>query len=70
VLVIRPHADRSPGNEDPAWTGAGDPPRWSATLARAYRIMASHSLYEDLRQVEKANSRIAWRDRLVETLDG
>jgi predicted acylesterase/phospholipase RssA len=68
VVVIRPRADLVPQPDDAAWTGAGDSPRWRTTLARAYRIMTTHSLYEDLRRAEKTNNRIAWADQLVECL--
>jgi predicted acylesterase/phospholipase RssA len=57
-LVLRPEAERAPPREDPAWTEAGAPPTWRETLSRALRIVAGHSLQEDLRAVEKINQRI------------
>lgn len=68
VVVVRPRADHAPDSDDPDWTGAGEPLRWRTTLARGYRIMTTHSLYEDLRRTEKTNNRIAWADQLVDGL--
>jgi predicted acylesterase/phospholipase RssA len=68
VLVIRPHPELAPAADDKAWTGDMEPPRWRATLARALRVTMTHSLYEDLRSVEKTNSQIAWIDSLVDAL--
>jgi predicted acylesterase/phospholipase RssA len=68
ILVIRPEDGHAPPAEDGAWTDADDPPAWKTTLARALRIMVTHSLYEDLRRVEKTNTRIAWSDDLADLL--
>ena len=69
VLVVRPFPDHAPPADDPAWTGEMDPPpRWRVTLARALRVMMTHSLYEDLRKVEETNNRIAWIESLVDVL--
>jgi hypothetical protein len=68
VIVIRPRAERAPASSDAAWTGAGGEPRWRTTLARAYRIMTTHSVYEDLRRIEKTNNRVVWANDLVSKL--
>ena len=64
ILVLRPEAERAPTSEEPAWTEAEDPPTWRETLSRALRIVAGHSLHEDLRAVEKINQRIQAKDQL------
>jgi Patatin-like phospholipase len=68
VLVIRPYPDDAPESKDEAWTGDAEPPRWRATLARALRVLVTHSLYEDLRRLEQTNDRIAWNERLCSVL--
>jgi predicted acylesterase/phospholipase RssA len=69
VLVIRPYPEDAPGREDDAWTGFADPPRWRATLARALRVLVTHSLYEDLRKLESRNRRLVLTESLVTELE-
>jgi hypothetical protein len=38
------------------------------SLTRALKMLATHSVYEDLRRVEKTNSRIGWTQELARTL--
>jgi hypothetical protein len=68
LLLLRPEPDVKLANDDPAWTEADGEPSWTATLARALRIVVTHSLYEDLRRVERVNSRIAWLQLVAEGL--
>jgi hypothetical protein len=68
VLVVRPEDGHAPPADDGAWTDADDPPAWKTALSRALRIVATHSLYEDLRRVEKTNTRIAWNEDLTDIL--
>lgn len=69
VLVVRPYPGDAPRKRDPAWTGEADPPRFRETLARAFRIMVTHSVYEDVRRVEKTNNRIEWAETLIKALN-
>ncbi len=69
VLVVRPCPENAPSAEDDAWTGQMKSPRWRTTLARGLRILVTHSLYEDLHKVERTNTRIAWTESLIETLE-
>jgi predicted acylesterase/phospholipase RssA len=68
----RVHLLIDPRSEDPAGSGEwSDPdynPSWQIGLARALAILPSQVLYEDLRRIEKDNSRLNWADRLVESL--
>jgi predicted acylesterase/phospholipase RssA len=68
VLVVRPEPDAPPAVGDPAWTGRGVRPRWTEALIRALRMFVTQSLYEDLRRVEKTNSRIRWTNEVADTL--
>jgi hypothetical protein len=69
VLLLRPEPDVGFDKADPAWTEGDDPPAWKTVLARVLRIVVAHSVYEDLRRVERVNGRIAWRRNVAELLD-
>ena len=68
----RVHLLIDPRSEDPAGSGQwSDPnfgPSWQIGLARSLAILPAQVLYEDLRRIEKDNSRILWADQLVEAL--
>ena len=68
VLLLRPEPDVELESDDPAWTENDEQPSWRTTLARSLRIVVTHSLYEDLRRVERVNSRIAWSNRVADIL--
>lgn len=65
-LLIHPHPSAPPGGG--AWADRGNPPTWAHTLARAFHIQTTQSMYEDLKRMEKTNSRLQWRDQLVAAL--
>jgi predicted acylesterase/phospholipase RssA len=62
-VLIHPHPTASAQGK--AWADPDLQPTWVETLLRAENIQRTHTLYEDLRQVEKTNSRIKWADQLV-----
>lgn len=68
----RIHLLIDPRSEDPAGSGQwSDPdfdPSWQIGLARSLAILPAQVLYEDLRRIEKDNSRILWADQLIEAL--
>jgi predicted acylesterase/phospholipase RssA len=70
VLLLRPEPDAGFEARDPAWTEDDEVPAWKTVLARALRIVVTHSLYEDLRTVERVNARIAWREDVAKLLAG
>src|SRR5918999_261858 len=69
VLLLRPEPDVGFEASDHAWTEDDDTPSWRTVVARALRIVVTHSLYEDLRRVERVNSRIVWSEKVVELLE-
>jgi Patatin-like phospholipase len=69
VLLLRPEPDIGLLENDPAWTEADDEPSWTTTLGRALRIVVTHSLYEDLRRVQRVNTRIQWNEDVAAELD-
>jgi predicted acylesterase/phospholipase RssA len=68
LLLVDPDVDAGPASTAAFWAGGADRPTWAATLARAIRIVVSHSLYEDMRRVEKTNNRINWIRDATEAL--
>jgi predicted acylesterase/phospholipase RssA len=65
-LLIHPHPTGAP--KDDAWADPARQPTWLETLLRAVSLQRTQSLYADLNQVERTNSRIAWANDLIETL--
>ena len=50
------------------WSDPALEPTWQKGLSRALAILPAQALYEDLRRIEKQNSRLGWADRLAEAL--
>src|SRR4051812_17224884 len=44
-------------------------PTWTSTLFRVRHIQKSHNYYEDLRRLEKTNSRLTWVNTIAAKLD-
>lgn len=65
-VLIHPHPTGSP--TDDAWADPARRPTWVETLQRASALQRTQSLFADLKQVEKTNSRIAWANDLVQSL--
>jgi predicted acylesterase/phospholipase RssA len=61
-LLIHPHPTAPP--VDAAWSDPKNRPTWTHTLMRALHVGMTQSLYDDLHQMEKTNSRLQWRDAL------
>lgn len=65
-LLIHPHPTGAPTND--AWADPQRQPRWLETWLRAASLQRTQSVFADLKQVEKTNSRLAWANDLTETL--
>jgi hypothetical protein len=61
-LLIHPHVHAMPSPT--AWADKGNAPTWAATLMRALSIMLAQGVYDDLRTVQKTNTRLTWLDEL------
>jgi hypothetical protein len=59
-LLVHPHPTAPP--RDHAWADPAAPPFWTKTLARSDKIQRTQTIFEDLRHVEKTNSRILWTE--------
>jgi len=62
----------NPRSEAPAETGEwSDPdaaPTWQSGLSRGLAILSEQSIFDDLRRIEKYNSRLEWTRELLELL--
>ncbi len=66
-LLIHPNATPIPTG--PGWTDPRANPTWLGTLERcATTLLMSQKLYDDLRQAQKNNTRLAWLDQLLDGL--
>jgi predicted acylesterase/phospholipase RssA len=66
-LMITPDPAR-PASGDDVWSTERPAPTWARTGLRATKLMRSQHLYDDLRRLEKTNSRIAWLQQVETTL--
>ena len=64
-LLITPDPAHPGGPEPDVWSTPGTGPSWLKSGLRALKLVRTQQLYDDLRRVEKTNSRISWL-RLVE----
>jgi predicted acylesterase/phospholipase RssA len=65
-LLIHPNPAAAPSGD--GWANPDVPPTWVETLIRGDHLQRTQSLYDDLREVVKTNTRIGWMDELVDTL--
>ncbi len=65
-VLIHPHPTGAP--LDDAWADPTSPPSWTQTAMRSLGLQRTQSLFADLKNVEKTNSRIAWAETLCEHL--
>ena len=68
LLIITPDPKAPISESSSAWAEPDAPPEWVRTATRAAQILIAQSLYDDLRRVEKTNSRIEWTTELQATL--
>lgn len=65
LLLIDP---RSENASLETWSDPDAEPTWQTGASRALAILSEQSLFDDLRRIEKENSRIEWADRLAREL--
>jgi predicted acylesterase/phospholipase RssA len=66
-LLLTPDPAR-PRTGNDVWSTRSPAPSWAMTGLRAVKLLRVQRLYDDLRRVEKLNSRIAWTRQLEATL--
>src|SRR5579859_693330 len=67
-VLIHPFPTAPPPATDRAWANGANQPTWLRTLLRAMTIIRAQSLFDDMRQAEKTNSRLIWKNRLIAAL--
>lgn len=50
------------------WSDPDGRPSWQAGASRALAVLSEQSLFDDLRRIEKDNSRLEWAERLADRL--
>jgi predicted acylesterase/phospholipase RssA len=65
-LLIDPRSEVSAGNEP--WSDPESELSWQSGTSRALAILSQQDLFEDLRRIEKDNSRLGWIDDFVAEL--
>ena len=64
-LLVNPRSEESSVE---VWSDPDAAPSWQEGASRALGILSEQSLFDDLRRIEKDNSRIEWAERLAELL--
>jgi predicted acylesterase/phospholipase RssA len=62
-LLIHPNA--IPPTPSPTWAGSAPEPPWVRTAIHSVGIGRSQTIYEDLKRLEKTNSRLEWVDSVA-----
>ena len=61
---------RSENSSLDVWADPDAEPTWQSGASRALAILSEQSLFDDMRRIEKSNSRIEWARRLADELAG
>ena len=72
LLMVHPSYDppKKPGTPLSVWNDTSSQPRWTRTGLRAAKLQMTQSIYEDLRQLEKTNTRLLSIEDLAHAIDG
>jgi predicted acylesterase/phospholipase RssA len=61
---------RSENSSLGVWSDPEAEPTWQVGASRALAILSEQSLFDDMRRIEKSNSRLEWATRLADRLAG
>jgi predicted acylesterase/phospholipase RssA len=64
-LYLLIHPNSTPPTPSPVWTGDAPEPPWVRTATHSIGISRNQSIYDDLKRLEKTNSRLEWVDRVA-----
>jgi hypothetical protein len=64
-LLVNPRSEDASTDQ---WSDPDAAPSWQEGASRALAILSEQSLFDDLRRIEKDNSRIEWAQRLADLL--
>jgi hypothetical protein len=68
LLLVHPSATKPPPVD--AWVDPTEQPRWTRTGLRAKKINGAQSIYDDLRRLEKTNTRVVSVEDLARAIEG
>jgi hypothetical protein len=66
VLLVHPNPTSTPAAT--TWVDPTQQPRWTRTGLRAQKVRGVQSIYDDLRTLEKTNTRLEWTRSTVEQI--
>jgi hypothetical protein len=67
IVLVHPTPASLPGAS--RWTDFATQPRWSPTAIHSKNLQGDQDIYDDLRQLEKINTRIGWVKHVADGLD-
>ena len=67
LVLVHPHPTAPSAGGTP-WTTPDVQPGWSETLLRTFSVATGQSIFEDLRRLEKTNSRAKWTGEFTQVL--
>lgn len=65
-VLIHPDPTSSPTGDE--WADPGVEHRWLEVLGQVQKLQGTQTLYDDLRSMERTNTRLAWMDELTASL--
>lgn len=68
-LLIHPDPGAPTSQTDTVWSGDSPTPPWLRTATHALSMARNQSIYDDLRTLEKTNTRLAWVESIVPALE-
>jgi hypothetical protein len=67
LVLVHPTPTKVPAAD--IWSDPSHQPRWTPTGLRARKLMSTQDIYDDLRRLEKTNTRLAWVDKVAIALE-
>ena len=67
MVLVHPHPTAAGPTDDSPWAGRSRP-AWLKTLARAYQLHTTQTLFADVFTMQRTNSRLVWANRLHNAL--
>jgi predicted acylesterase/phospholipase RssA len=67
TLMVHPRS-KEPGDAE-EWSDPDHEATWAEGLSRGLAVVSEQPLYDDLRKVDRDNTRLGWVDQLVEALE-
>ena len=66
-LLVNPRSEVPAGGSE--WADPDHEPSWQEGLSRALAVLSEQGMFDDLRRIEKDDTRLEWANALVDTLE-